>query len=159
RLGAGAHVGAARPRERAEPRLERGGDGPRVLRRDPAHDELVDHELDHCRPSDSESVSERSAFAYSTRAARSTWAGVIAVPSSAASNAAESAIERIEPPDAASFASAAKSMSSSGADGGNMRRQISARCGGSGNGNWTTKRSRRRKARSTFERRFVVRIA
>src|SRR5204863_25881 len=110
----------ARRRKRREPRLDRRCRRARVRRREAAHDELVDHDLDHVRPAVSESVSARSAFAYSTRAARSTCAGVIAVPSSAAENAAESAIARIEPPDAASLATAPKSIASSGVDAGNV---------------------------------------
>src|SRR5262249_8052783 len=64
RRGAHRDPPVALARERTEPRLQRSRGHPCLLGRETPHDELVDHELDHRRPSDSESVSDRSAFAY-----------------------------------------------------------------------------------------------
>ena len=80
-------------------------------------------------------------------------------PASAARKAAFRAILRIFPPATFRRASLSKSRFSIGASGGNERRQISARCAASGNGNCTTKRMRRRNAVSSALFRFVVRIA
>ena len=56
---------------------------------------------------------------------------------------------RMLPPATFSCASRCGSSRSAGVSAGKMRRQISARCAASGNGKWTTKRRRRRKAWSS----------
>src|SRR6266566_5154752 len=113
----------------------------------------------HTQPPISASVSDFSSLAYSLRDARSRCTMRTGSSASAARNAALSAILRIFPPVTLSRARRTISRPSVGVLVGKMRRQISPRCAASGNGNWTMKRMRRRKAVSSALFILVVRIA
>ena len=83
RLRAPAKLPLVPVREGGQARLERSRELARLLRGQSPHDELVHDDLEprrHRSDSSSESVSGRSAFAYSMRAACSTCSGVIGVP-------------------------------------------------------------------------------
>src|SRR5262249_1491284 len=143
------------------------GDSIPVARREAVQYELFNMQLNihwlhtrlHIHPAISVSVSGFPILSYSLRAARSRCDMVTGSSLSAARKAPCSAMLRILPPVMLSRASFAISKFSVGVSRGKMRRQISARCVASGNGNWMTKRKRRRKAGSSAAFKLVVRMA
>src|SRR5690606_29457950 len=92
----------------------------RAIEAGPVGDDLVDAQRDahgflrHRNASCSDAVNGFSSFAYSRLAARRMWLVLTGSGTAAARYAAFSAIERIEPPETFSFASALGSRSSRG---------------------------------------------
>src|SRR5438128_641986 len=109
--------------ERLGDRLANG----RIPGLDAVEDELVDHECDgrlYVHAHISASVSGRPSFSPSRLAARAIWPMPISAPSSAARNAAASAMFLMLPPARPRRARAATSRPAVGASSGKIRRQI-----------------------------------
>src|SRR5215212_2615325 len=131
-----------------------------VARRETMKYKLLDVQLDvHTQPLISASVRGFSSLAYSLRAACNRCIMHTGRSASAARNAAFNAMLRMFPPATLSWASLPGSNPSVGVSDGKMRRQISARCAVSGNGNCTINRMRLRNAGSSAFFMLVVRIA
>src|SRR4051812_7524459 len=141
--------------------LQTRGEGMLVRRTNAVQHQAIDvddHAL-HAQPRVSDSLKGRSRLAASWRAACSRCAIETGSWSSAARNAALSAMLRMLPPVMLSRASLLLSIALSGVRAGKALRQIASRRAWSGNGKCTTKRKRRWNAKSSAGFRLVVRMA